>query len=73
MVPTPGENIFNRLADALFFADNGRGRMQVWLSNLQTCLHKAEACFFGPDGGGSQPLAGVASLSYWPCRGRGHV
>lgn len=48
LVPTPGENIFNHLADALFSADNGRGRMQEWLSNLQTCLHKAEACFFRP-------------------------
>lgn len=59
LVPTPGENIFNRLEDALFFADNGRGRMQEWLSNLQTCLHKAKACFSGPT---ASAAAGCRSL-----------
>lgn len=48
LAPTPGENFFCRFADTLFFADNGRGRMQEWLSNLQTCLRKAEACFPSP-------------------------
>lgn len=58
-MPTPSENIFNRLADTLFFADNGRGWLQEWLSNLQTCLHKAEACFPGPT---AAAVAGCRSL-----------